>query len=1123
MRKTSNPLKPCRCCNGTNGKCKFLDGGAMWCYGVQEKSQTPEGWVYSKKLSGGMGALVKPKKATSEGDGFFSRKDEEIQDDLAAEALRMQVANGGRKLTQEEFDRQIHEQFVRLLTPLSMDGDAEKDNRRRGARFRTVRQMELQGHRQIRHGDIVGSGLDMLPHVDNGRWTGPSAELMPLLGEDGKIVACQMRCADGSQRWLSSDTKPMQRLDGSWPASFHNLKPGDELNGCDGIKKSALLAAATGMPFWGSAGSRYMLTSPQIKRVLEKICPPELGNFRVVINADAGDSSNISGVANEILKFARVVAAWGYTVLIRDWGQRVKPGKDDTGAEFCDLDELLLQHPEEGLPQKLITPAEFYEALDRRVQRTIERDTQDTDFSTKGVHVYPQHRLPVLEPPIPQRDPRYFGDGEFVRALRTAFQSNKYVHDARQMGLGKSYDISLLEPEQLGFKRVIWVSSNHLDTWHEANKKFADVPTAPWAVMRGRDGGRQWDTGNRIVRKNVDNADKDQALAQNCVRAALAEENATKGLLLRARHICKGCPSINTCKQDPNWFLKAREEALQASRIICHPFNLEAVPLLDHLGRPFDPKIPQEEQQPGTLIVLEEAGTFPWISSTSFHLNDVLEHAVEIEGSGVNAHIRNAVEVLARCVRGKTDVAFETIWTALQEEVRPGGYDHDDEHVMQQWEEDQVVAGKLAKAWLKSFLSVLGGAGRIWMEGSMVTLMVRNDRLIDYLKHRGVSVLLSDGSAATEEFEEWLEAPVATIARRPPNHTPAEIHQVYGLGRLGYGRAVNDREKVDATIQVLKKKFNLEPGYAIIDIAREAKHRDREGELALGWMQSSRGSNICVQENVRDLVVVGAPLPPVTVAFHRYCLRTGRMADMSQRQMVYRKFWTKQDATGQLQTHYVEGSYEAADPGFRREMRGILEREVEQGRHRLREVRRGSDDAPVRVFFLSDVCIPTWELAGLWDFEELVGSRVEVSGLTRSKIIRAAAQLEFKSRIGIRELASELCVSSDDIKAALAEFGLTIRQLRQMERPKPASAKARAQAAKLKPKDPEPDDQPSPSMVNRLPLGSTVSYRDQLEGEVVGYIGGLPEKVVIRVIDSEGEEVEQAVPADLVHIASIFS
>lgn len=177
----------------------------------------------------------------------------------------------------------------------------------------------------------------------------------------------------------------------------------------------------------------------------------------------------------------------------------------------------------------------------------------------------------------------------------------------------------------------------------------------------------------------------------------------------------------------------------------------------------------------------------------------------------------------------------------------------------------------------------------------------------------------------------------------------------------------------------------------------------------------------------------------------------------------------------------------------------------------------------MRVFFLSDVCIPTWELAGLWDFEELVGSRVEVSGLTRSKIIRAAAQLEFKSRIGIRELASELCVSSDDIKAALAEFGLTIRQLRQMERPKPASAKARAQAAKLKPKDPEPDDQPSPSMVNRLPLGSTVSYRDQLEGEVVGYIGGLPEKVVIRVIDSEGEEVEQAVPADLVHIASIFS
>jgi hypothetical protein len=258
------------------------------------------------------------------------------------------------------------------------------------------------------------------------------------------------------------------------------------------------------------------------------------------------------------------------------------------------------------------------------------------------------------------------------------------------------------------------------------------------------------------------------------------------------------------------------------------------------------------------------------------------------------------------------------------------------------------------------------------------------------------------------------------------------------------------------------------------------------------------------------------------MAFHRYCLRTGRMANMNQRTMVWRKFWTPSDASGRMETHYLEGSIESADAGFRRELRGILEREVEQGRHRLREVRRGNDNDPVRVFFLSDVCIPTWELAGLWDFEELVGSRVQVSGLTRAKIMQAAAKLDQSKRIGTKELAGELGVSSDDVKAALAEFDLTIRQLRQMDRPKPASAKARAAAPAPAPDRPL-DDQPSPATVNRLPLGTVVSYRDQLEGEVIGYQSGIPEKVLIRTLNDDGEEVEQAVPADLVHIAQIFN
>lgn len=1124
MKKTSNPFNPCPCCRGTDGRCKTLDGGSVWCFHVREESQAPEGWLFVSLLNGGMGGYLKPQRGKEEQHSFFNRKDDEIQDDLAADALRQQVTNGGKKLTQEEFDRQIHEQFIQLLTPLTISGDAERDNRRRGARSRTVRQLELQGHRQIRHGDAVGLGLDMLAHVDNGRWTGPSCELMPLIGPDGHIQACQMRTADGSQRWLSSDAKPMQRLDGSWPASFHNLKPGDELNGVDGIKKAALLGAATGMPFWGSAGSRYMLTSKQIKAVLAKICPPELGNFRVVINVDAGDQTNFSGIANEILKFARLVTAWGYTCLIRDWGQKIKPGEGDEGSEFCDLDELLLQHPEEGLPQKLITPSQFYESLDQRIQRQVERETSRVDYSSLGVHNYPKHRLPTLEPPTPQREPRLFSEGEFVRALRQGFKANRYLHDSRLMGLGKSYDISLLQPEQLGFSRIIWVANNHLDIWNEANKKFADVPTSPWEVMRGRDKGRQWDTGNRIVRKNGGNADKEEAMTANCVRADLAEENMTKNLELRSKSICKGCPQIATCKSTESWFLRDRENTMAASRIICHPLNLAAVTVLDHLGRPFSDKIPADEQLPGTLIVLEEAGTFPFVETITFSINDAMAHATLIEGSGVVPAIQKAVEVFGNCVRGKNSVPYHDIWHAFQQELRPGKYDIDDEHNMQVWEEEQVIAGRFAKSWIKQLLSVVAGKGRVWMDNDRITLMTKNQDLIDLLKHKGATVLFSDGSAATSDFEEWLDAPVATIARRPPAHTPAEIHQIHGLGRLGYGRAENDRMKVDATIESLKNKFGLEPNHVVIDIAREATDRDKGGQLALGWMQSSRGSNICVQENTRDLVVVGAPLPPITVAFHRYCLRTSRaMPNFEERAMVFRKFWTKNDAMGQMEVHQVEGSYESADQGFRRELRGILEREVEQARHRLREVRRGSATNPVRVFFISDCCIPTWELSGLWDVEELIGSKVEISGLTRSKLVQASTKiLNAGKKIILKEMASELGCSIPDVRAAMEEFDLSLKKLRHMERPKPAGEKARAAYKKLD-YQPPAGDQPSPETLNRLPLGTTVSYRDQFEGEVIGYVGGLTDKVIVRMLDNDGEEIEQPLPADLLHIAEIFT
>ena len=1120
----SSPIAPCECCKGTDGRCRKVEPGVYYCWNTRSEDEAPEGWSLRKLLDKEMGGLVRRERGGARPSSFMPQGDREQEaSGLAALGLALQQAGPtkpAKPLTQEERDAELDRQYRSLLSSLELKGDAREDFRRRGVRTELLQQLELKGHRQVERGARLPAGLDLIHGVSAlGRWALPSCELMPLFNEKGQIVACQMRGSDGSQRWLSSDEKPMQRLDGSWPISVHNPEAGgDEVNAVDGTKKAALLGAVTGRPTFGSPGSRYMSTLAGVRQFLDTACPPGLGRYTVVINFDAGDAENLAGLARELLRFAGVLAEWGYTCRLRFWGQLTKPGPGDAGAEFCDIDELLLLHPEKGMPQKTLTPAEFYDLLAPEIRRMVRPDA--TSFKDLGVHDFPKNQLPLLEIPRPQREPEFFAKEDWIATLRSKFRHNRVVMDQSLMGLGKSFRNGNLNPEQLGFARVVWVSTTAMDTHYEVNKRLEKTRESFWAVLRGRDQGRVWETGRRIVRRTAKNKDRKEAFASNCIRADRMETYLATGLMGKAREICKGCPSMDRCRAQEGWYLHDKEQALKAARVVCHPMSLPSITVVDDLGNPF---VGEPDQVPGTLFVLEEAGRFPYESTVSTTLSDVLNHATVMAETGLNPALVELMTVFADCLRGHTKVDFAPIWQAFQEKLRPGGFDGFDEADVQEWEEAMVDAGRFSKAWFRLLVTVARGDGRTWLENGQVYLMTRNVELLNALNHPGASLLLSDGTGSPEEAEEWLGSPLALIAERPPAYTPAEVHQITGLGRLGYTRSEGDRAKVDAVLKVLPAKFGLDPKHALVDISSEASIREREHPNVLGWMQSSRGSNICIDLDCRDLVMIGAPLANVTSQFHRYCLRKGRHdLTLDARKVVFRRFWTKQDSDGMIERHVVEGSYESVDEGFRQELRSQMEREVLQARHRLREVRRGSPEDPMRIFWICDCAVPSWEVT-LWDAEDLAGNLLQVLQLDRAALVRAAKELASRhaDRVTTDNLASHLKVNRSDIKAALTEFDLTIRELRTLGKTAktPAAPRKLAKSPSNVQRDSD-DDKAVDELRSKFPRGCQASYRGEVEGTVVGYDAGPPLKVVLEFIDENGELARQPIPADFIELAS---
>lgn len=179
----------------------------------------------------------------------------------------------------------------------------------------------------------------------------------------------------------------------------------------------------------------------------------------------------------------------------------------------------------------------------------------------------------------------------------------------------------------------------------------------------------------------------------------------------------------------------------------------------------------------------------------------------------------------------------------------------------------------------------------------------------------------------------------------------------------------------------------------------------------------------------------------------------------------------------------------------------------------------------MRVFWICDCAVPSWEVT-LWSAEDIAGDLLEVLQLDRAGLTSAARALAEKgiNQITVDNLARHLKVTRADIKAAFAEYDLTVRQLRTtarqlhtLEKTTASTPKKRPQTPRNVPSDPK-QDRAVDELRTKFPKGCTASWRGEVEGMVVGYDAGPPLKVMLEFIDELGQVQRQPIPADLLDL-----
>ncbi|HEY9824888.1 MAG TPA: hypothetical protein V6D19_05530 [Stenomitos sp.] len=588
----------------------------------------------------------------------------------------------------------------------------------------------------------------------------------------------------------------------------------------------------------------------------------------------------------------------------------------------------------------------------------------------------------------------YYTQGQRLEFWHDFIKSGaRYIFDRSTMGLGKSYDAGLLEPESLGVDKLIYVAAEH--------RNITTPTLESWIDLVPRHNGLVRDEHGKLRRRT----DVTQAWVEkpNCARTGLLA-------LLRDRNIeaadaastiCQSCPHFEGCRNGSGdyTYLYDRGQTLQKSRFRCHPASL---PPLDQFDYSADPEKMRKHKKPrvdaqgnqvyespvrGTGLVWEEWSQIltdsktikanladihqlcgylmqvnPELANRIQPITSALASLMNPANQGKYGHghfmIVKKLEIALGMPKSEWPSLFSDLIIELDRWTNPsvtGAIDQlfqigDEIDGMDVRDLPKSVRDRLGKSeaeliaeatatilkqWLPEFLGVISGmdSGCCNINFDQLTITICDKHLVHIAKAAAFNIFL-DATEMPENLAAILGIEVGdivTIAQEVQPSDNHEIIQITGMGRLGSGRGNEQSRRLSEVLKALAKDH---PDLAIVDWK---KFIDPEFGKELGcnqyaWWRDSRGTNDIYNNGCTAIALAGIPTKPLEQYRAQFACRYGYVPDSSEEEVTR---WVT-TAAGYLPFTDSESS----DPKFRQFIYDDIQSTIEQGMGRIRATRR---------------------------------------------------------------------------------------------------------------------------------------------------------------------------------------
>ncbi|MDV3002927.1 MAG: hypothetical protein N5P05_004582 [Chroococcopsis gigantea SAG 12.99] len=585
----------CPVCNGARKDCRQnLSNNLIHC---RDTESNPKDYIHRGEDSHGFGLWAYKADADDWNDEKRQQRAEENR--LRKEAEREAFK---RSLSDKERDREIRKTWSQLR--LSESDRAILESRKylseefiNNCRSVTKMQPLSEAVNPALPGTWVnGRGLStpvdgiLIPTPNHlGLWVG--MRLYDPLAKEDKSRTKYQPLTSAKRGVTIHNQKGEQYLAVYYPKDRENMPA--KIGFCEGLEfKPAITAERLGYPVIGASGGNFASSPEGLKEAIACI-EASRGKCQYILFPDGGSRVNKSVYSqyNSLHKLIGLdsVANCG------QWEDKARGDIDeieDLGAiVYADASEFFVRKDESQNQQlqEEIDPESYQEYIEFEAEEAaaaeshqkyledLKRENLNKQLSNILNRFYSKKKKAQAKTsPKPVDDgtkKRVYDRGDRLTVWRNG---ERFMLDTSPTGDGKSFNVSNLTPEDLGVKKIVYVTADPRNT---TNPGFKD-----WALLSGRHDGLTINPLGEVRRRKKDQSYSLTTTEANCSRAktsaAIASKNIPRGNTSNV--ICDGCPSFKPCiipssspkKRSSISYLGDRIEALKADRTICHPSSL---------------------------------------------------------------------------------------------------------------------------------------------------------------------------------------------------------------------------------------------------------------------------------------------------------------------------------------------------------------------------------------------------------------------------------------------------------------------------------------------------------------------------------------------------------------------